>query len=198
MAELLGDAAEWRLLSLLLSRPAAGWREEVRALAREASGELGRAAADLEDATEGAYHALLGPGAPASPREAAHAGFLDPGRILADLQARYQAFAFAARAGEPADHLAVECDFVSYLLLKEAYALARGEPEQADIARQARLRFLTDHLAPTGRRFAEKLPALAPGHLREAARALTARLPDVPAPPEAPADEEEAPLECPT
>jgi hypothetical protein len=203
VAPQLAAAADWRVLSLLLSRPDGAWREEVRALAREAGEELRGAAGAIDGAGEGAYHALLGPGAAASAREAAHVGFADPGRILADLQARYRAFAFAPRGDEAADHLAVECDFVSYLLLKEAYALARGEREQAEIAREARLRFVEEHLAATGRRFAEKLPELAPEYLRRAARALAARLPIVPPPPEAPDAEllsDEDPLEggCPT
>jgi hypothetical protein len=191
----LAAAVDWRVLSLLLSRPRPGWREEVQGLAREAGEELRAAAGAIDGAGEGAYHALLGPGAVASAREAAHAGFADPGRILADLQERYHAFAFAPRADEPADHLAVECDFVAYLLLKEAYAVARGEPEQAEISRQARLRFVDEHVAPTGHRFAEKLPPLAPEYLRRAARALAARLPVVPLMPELPPEEED-PLEA--
>jgi nitrate reductase assembly molybdenum cofactor insertion protein NarJ len=78
------------------------------ALAREAGADeaLRDAAAAAGNAREGAYHALLGAGGVASPREAAHAGFLDPGHILADLAARYAAFGFSPRGEEPDDHLA--------------------------------------------------------------------------------------------
>jgi hypothetical protein len=198
----LAAAAEWRLLSLLLSRPRQGWRDEVAAVAGEVVDRRLRAAAEASgDATEGAYHALLGAGGVASPREAAHAGFLDPGRILADLAGRYGAFAFAPRAEEPDDHLAVECDFVSYLFLKEAFALARGEREQAAVSREAREGFLAEHVAVAGRRFAAKLPPGAPAYLSATAAALVARLPEArPCPQEgSPLAPEEDPLEggCP-
>ena len=178
----LGGAAEWRLLAMLLSRPRPGWREEMDALAREAGadGLLGEAVGAAGDAGEGAYHALLGAGGIASPREAAHAGFLDPGRILADLAARYAAFGFSPRSEEPHDHLAVECDFVAYLFLKEAYARARGESEAGDVTREARDRFLADHVAVAGHGFARKLPERSPGYLVGAARCLVARLPEAP------------------
>lgn len=189
--ELLAGAAEWRLLSLLLSRPRDGWAREVAALAREVrAGDLRGAAAEAAEAKEGAYHALLGPGGPASPREAAHLGFGDPGRVLADLSARYAAFGYAPRAEEPDDHLAVECDFVAYLFLKELYALAAGQGERAELTKEARARFLSEHAALAGRRFASKLPEGAPAYLRATARALAERLPEVAPVAEPPADEE--------
>jgi nitrate reductase assembly molybdenum cofactor insertion protein NarJ len=174
----LADAAEWRLLALLLSRPRAGWREEVEALASEVrDAALRRAAVAARDASEGAYHALLGAGGIASPRAAAHAGFLDPGRILADLEARYAAFGFAPRSEEPDDHLAVECDFVAYLHLKEVYALFTGRDDDASVTREARERFVAEHVAVAGSRLVAKLPVDAPAHLLGAARSLAERLP---------------------
>jgi len=179
--EQLHEATSWRLLGLLLSRPRDGWREEVGALALEAEDDALRSAAGAcAEASEGAYHALLGAGAPASPRQAAHSGWRDPGRILADLAARYQAFAFDPFAEEPADHLSVECDFVAWLWLKEAYASASGQAEAADVTRQARVDFLAEHLAAAGRGFAGRLPEGAPAYLLHAARALVARLPEAP------------------
>jgi len=179
----LAAAAEWRLLGLLLSRPRPGWREELAALAREVpDGQLRQAAAEARQASEGAYHALLGAGGVASPRAAAHAGFQDPGRLLADLAGRYAAFGFAPRAEEPDDHLSVECDFVSYLFLKEAYARARDQGEAAEVTRQARARFLSEHLAIAGTRLAQKLPEGAPSYLALAAASLAARLPEAPPP----------------
>jgi nitrate reductase assembly molybdenum cofactor insertion protein NarJ len=192
----LGAAAQWRLLALLLSRPRAGWREEVAALARERCDDerLRGAARAAKDAREGDYHALLGAGGVASPRAAAHAGFLDPGRILADLAARYAAFGFAPRAEEADDHLSVECDFVAYLFLKEAYARARGDDPAAAVTREERARFLSEHLALVGRGFAAKLPEGAPPHLVAAAACLVERLPPAPAPPTGSAGPEEDPL----
>ncbi len=183
--EQLTAAAEWRLLSLLMSRPRAGWHEEVVELSMEvADPQLREVALAAHGATEGAYHALLGPGGPASLREAAYAGFGDPGRILADLTERYGAFGFTPRAEEADDHLAVECGFVSYLFLKEAYALLRGEEEAAAVTREERTRFLSEHTAVAGRRVAGRLPAGAPGYLLAAADLLAARLPAIPPAPE--------------
>jgi len=177
----LAAAAAWRLLGLLLSRPRPGWREELTELAREVPDrQLRQAAAAAGQATEGAYHALLGAGGVASPRAAAHAGFQDPGRLLADLAGRYAAFGFAPGAEEPDDHLSVECDFVSYLFLKEAYARAGDRGEAVEVTRQARARFLAEHLAIAGARLAEKLPAGSPPYLALAAAWLAARLPDPP------------------
>ena len=174
-------AAAWRLLGLLSSRPRPGWLEEVRALAAEVDDpELRRAAEAAGEASEGAYHALLGAGGIASPREAAHLGFGDPGRLLADLSARYAAFGFAPRAEDPDDHLAVECDFVSYLFLKEAFARSAGSEEAAEVTREARARFVHEHAAVTGRGMIARLPDGAPRYLLLAAAALAARLPEVP------------------
>jgi nitrate reductase assembly molybdenum cofactor insertion protein NarJ len=192
----LAAAAEWRMLALLLSRPRPGWRDELDALRRGRCDDerLRAAAAAAQDAREGDYHALLGAGGAASPRAAAHAGFLDPGRILADLAARYAAFGFAPRAEEPDDHLSVECDFVAYLFLKEAYARARGEEEAAAVTREARAKFLAEHVALVGHRFAAKLPDAAPRHLVAAARCLVERLPTPPATGDETALPEEDPL----
>jgi nitrate reductase assembly molybdenum cofactor insertion protein NarJ len=181
--DLAAAAAEWRLLSLLLSQPREGWHEEIAAVASEVSdAALRDGARAARGAGEGAYHALLGPGGPASAREAAHAGFGDLGRILADLEARYAAFGFAP-ADEPGDHLAVLCGFVSYLYLKEAFAGARGRADEALVSREERTRFLAEHVSVAGRGFAARLPDGAPEHLRAAAAALAARLPEAPSGP---------------
>lgn len=182
---LLAAAAEWRLLALLLSRPREGWHAEIAAVAGDvADAGLRAAARAAAGATEGAYHSCLGAGGPASPREAAHGGFADPGRVLAEITAYYEAFAFAPRAEEPGDHLAVECDFVSYLFLKEAFALAGRAGDAAQITREARDAFLTGHVACTAHALAARLPFDAPGHLAAAAAALARRVPapDTPRP----------------
>lgn len=183
----LAAAAEWRLLATLLARPREGWDEEVAKLAGEVRDRaLAAAAAAARGATEGPYHALLGPGGAASAREAAHAGFTDPGRLLADLRARYEAFAFLPAAEEPADHLSVECDFLAWLHLKEAYARLRDDAGAAEVTREERRRFLAEHVAVAGRRFVKGLPEGAPAYLRGAAAALAARLPDVAPVPDGP------------
>ncbi len=67
---------------------------------------------------------------------------------LADINGFYLAFGFDLREGqhEVADHLGVELEFYSLLLLKQAYALEQGWQEKFEIARDAGKAFLADHL----------------------------------------------------
>jgi hypothetical protein len=172
----LRDAAAWRLLGLLMERPRSGWIDEVEALAREADGDGERSAARAaRHATEGAYLALLGPGGNVPAREVAYREREDPARVLADISACYEAFAYHPRAEDPSDHMAVEIGFVGYLIVKEVMACAAGQEEHAAIARIARRRFVADHLAPFARSLAERLAGCG-GHLEPAARALRDRM----------------------
>jgi len=146
---LLGEAAEWRLMALLLECPGDGWREQVAALAREVADDTLRQAARaaIEEADEGLYHTIFGPGGPASPREVSYRATLLPGPFLAELAAFYEAFSYRPAIDEPPDHVAVEAGFVGYLRLKAAYAVARGDAEQAAVTAQAAGRILSEHLA---------------------------------------------------
>ncbi len=67
---------------------------------------------------------------------------------LADINGFYLAFGFDLRAGqhEVADHLGVELEFYSLLLLKQAYALEQGWQDKFEITRDAAKAFLADHL----------------------------------------------------
>lgn len=69
-------------------------------------------------------------------------------RDLADLSGFYVAFGFgvSSRAGERADYISVEMEFMALLCLKEAYALERGWAEKAEICREARKKFVGEHL----------------------------------------------------
>jgi nitrate reductase assembly molybdenum cofactor insertion protein NarJ len=147
--ELLRQATEWRFLGLLFERPREGWWQDVEALVREVGDPELKAAAEAarEEADQGLYLALLGPGGAVSPREVAYRGMKDPGHILAEIMAFYEAFAFRPATEEPPDHLAVEAGFLGYLCLKEAYARARRNDEEAEIAGNAAARFLKDHLS---------------------------------------------------
>ncbi len=178
--ERLGEAAEWRLLALLFSRPRSGWGVELEALAREVRDPALRESVGLaQGAEEGPYHALLGPGGRASAREVAYCGWSDPGRLLAELASRYEAFGFAPQSEEPSDHLSVEADFVAYLLVKEVHALVCEEKESVEITREARERFLAEHLAVLARGIAGRLRE-GPSYLGEAARALARRVEHLP------------------
>jgi len=176
----IAAAAEWRLLGLLLERPRDTWLRDVASLAAEVQDpKLRAAAAAARDATEGVYLSLLGPGGAASPREVSCRSFEDPGKILADLRGFFDAFGFRPLAEDPLDHVAVETAFVSYLLLKEEFARARGEGAAGEITAAARQQFIETHLAPLAAAFAERLSACGSGYLAEAARLLAERVPQV-------------------
>lgn len=67
---------------------------------------------------------------------------------LADISGFYLAFGFDLRESqhEVADHLGVELEFQSMLLLKLAYALEQGWEDKFEITRDAAKAFLADHL----------------------------------------------------
>ena len=144
---LLAQAAAWRLASLLLEQPRPQWRAELAELAAEIDEpKLRRSAAESEQATEEMYHRLFGPGGTVSPREVSYCGLEDPGQVMARLTSFYQAFSFVPRREEPIDHISVEAGFVGYLYLKEAYAQMQGDANAGGITKDARKRFINDHL----------------------------------------------------
>jgi nitrate reductase assembly molybdenum cofactor insertion protein NarJ len=174
---LLEQAAEWRLLGLLLECPSEEWRRQVGALAAELRAEGLREAAQaaLGQAGQGFYHALLGPGGAAPGREAAAQPASDPGRLMAELTAVYEAFGYRPGSPEPPDHVSVEAGFLGYLRLKQAYALACGQADWAERAAQAARRFLAEHLSGLAEALARTLPDWAPAYLASACRELRAR-----------------------
>jgi nitrate reductase assembly molybdenum cofactor insertion protein NarJ len=177
LQELLSEAAAWRLLGLLLERPRGGWREEVESLSREIHDPEITAALEAarEEASEGLYLALLGPGGVISPREVSYRGMNDPGQVLSDIKAFFEAFAFHPETEEAPDHLAVEAGFLGYLTLKEAYARARGNEEEAAIVSQALARFREEHLCTLAWPLADRLEKTDAQYLSLAARALARR-----------------------
>ena len=174
----IAAAAEWRLIGLLLERPRRGWHEEVAQLSREVRDVPLRAAADAaRGAAEGDYLHLVGPGGLVSPREVTYQPFADPGQLLAELATVYDAFAFRPHVEEPIDHIAVEVAFVAYLLLKEAFATARGDHEAAATTAGARQGFMESHLAALAGTFAERVESAGPSYLLPISRLLAVRVP---------------------
>ncbi len=168
-------SAQWHLLGLLFERPQPGWLRRLEALATEVDDARLRAAVGAAaDATEHAYLATLGPGAPASPRAVAHQGELtDPGRVLADIRAFYEAFHFRPVTEDPADHVEVMAGFIGYLYLKQALAWMADAGTEAALVSDAIGRFAATHLAKTSEQIKDRLEALeAPPYLVEAARCL--------------------------
>lgn len=178
---LLRAAQDWRLIGVLFERPRGEWAREVAALAAGcADAELCAAARAAAAATEGDYLAVLGPGAPVSPREAGYRRATDPAQILAQIQAAYDAFAYLPAAEDPPDHVAVEAGFMGWLCLKQAYALAGADEESAAIAAETAQSFARRHLGAAAEALCLQLAAAPAAHLLGAARALHARVGDRP------------------
>lgn len=99
----------------------------------------------------------------------------DKGAILADIAGFYTAFgfAFSPGAGEKADHVAAELEFVALLLFLLAQAIDRAEPEREAVARAGLHAFVRDHLGEWLPVFCLRLEAAAAfaGH-RQLATAL--------------------------
>lgn len=176
---LVAESLSWRLLALLFERPRPGWREEIEALIDSCGDEPLREAARaaIAEATEGAYLAVLGPGGRVSAREAGYQTMRDTGRILAEIRAFYDAFAYEPRTEDPPDHVAVEIGFVGYLLFKEAYAMAESRNEDVATVAGAREEFLSEHLASISSSIAAKLRPIGIDYLSRAAALLAERAP---------------------
>jgi hypothetical protein len=155
---LLREAARWRVAGLLFRRPDASRCRERTAIALETGeDEFVDAVAAAEDTTEGLYHAWLGPGGPLAPREVSYRPIEDPGRLLAEIGAFHRAFAYNADSEDPADHVAVAADFTAYLALKEAFAAGSAREQHAEVAREARERFVERHVRPVARGMARRM-----------------------------------------
>ena len=177
VADGIARAAHWRLLGLLLERPRAGWSTEIDRLADEIDDPPLRAVvAAARGITEGEYHALLGPGAPLSPREASALGFGDPGWMFSELARFYEAFGYAPRAEDPPDHVAVEAGFVGFLELKASLAWANGDAEAAHTVAAARAAFVAAHLAPLVARLGEAADLAPDSHVALAVDLLRERV----------------------
>ena len=177
-ATLLREAAEWRLLGLLFECPGQNWYVQVRALAQEAADPLLRSAAEtaLDEASEGDYHSIFGPGGPAPAREVSYHETIQLGYLISELTAYYAAFAYQPVTQEALDHVSVEVGFIGYLRLKEAYAVASGELEAAKEARDAASRFTNDHLSCFAQPLANSLAESGVAYLAAAGSALLARV----------------------
>lgn len=172
--ELLQEAVEYRLISLLLMPPEEAWEEEIRALASEVRDPELRSAASAAclEADKALYHTLLGPGGRLSPRAVTYNSGLNPGGMMAQLKGFYEAFAYSPGVKEPPDHVGVMAGFVAYLKVKEAL----GRPRQARTAQQASLKFIQEHLDRPASLLAQDLVACGISYLSSAARALLRKL----------------------
>jgi DMSO reductase family type II enzyme chaperone len=78
---------------------------------------------------------------------------------LGDLMGFYSAFGLTLNAAEHerADHISCECEFLSFLALKEAYALEKRDDSMLEETRKAARLFLRDHLGRFVPAFAKRL-----------------------------------------
>jgi hypothetical protein len=181
---------------LLFERPVDAWASQVASLANEVQDDQLRAAASAakDEASRGLYDSTFGPGGPAAPREISYRQGLDAGAFLAELTAFYTAFAYQRDESEPPDHVAAEAGFIGYLKLKELYARARGNEEEASVVAEAAERFVKDHLSMLAEPLATSLERSGIGYLALAAGSLLRRVgPRLVADWDAPVESDESP-----
>lgn len=128
---------------------------------------------------------------------------------MGDLMGFYRAFGLTINVEEHErpDHVSSECEFLSFLALKEAHALEREDAAMLEETRKAERLFLRDHLGRFLPAFANKLSREATGGLYHGLARLAfgfiaaecARF-GVPAGPEnltlRPADDQRVPMAC--
>lgn len=114
-----------------------------------------------DDELAGEYTRLFSQGVAVSPYERSYLGD-DLGVGLGQLAALYEIFGVRAGGdeGDIVDHIGVELEFASFLLAKEDYHRKQQAPEDqeaADVVRDARATFMTEHLGRWSSLFADKL-----------------------------------------
>ena len=176
--QLLREAAEWRLLSLLFECPSPNWKEQVEALAAEVFDVELKSAAKVaqREAGEGLYHSIFGPGGPAPGREISYRNWTQPGYLLSELTSYYDAFAYQPAFLEAPDHISVETGFIAYLKLKEAYAEAITDEERSAVTRDAAKQFINEHLSEMAEPLARSLEHSGVEYLALAGKALFLRV----------------------
>ena len=146
---LFEEATEWRLIGLLFECPVNDWRKQVKNLAKDVTDETLKQAAEAaqEEASEGIYHSIFGPGGPAPAREVSYRSWVQPGYLLSELFSYYNAFSYNPVTYEVPDHVSVEAGFIAYLRLKEAYAMECLDYEHATVTADAARNFIDEHLS---------------------------------------------------
>ena len=91
--------------------------------------------------------------------EYGHEALFQQPQELSDLMGFYNAFGLTLKHGqhERPDHISCECEFQSFLALKEAYALEHQDPDMLAETRKAQKLFLRDHLARFAPTFATRV-----------------------------------------
>lgn len=130
--------------ALLDDSPDSGLAPAVSALAA-----TGAPSKEELDASYGRLfgHTAHGKVSPYGTEYGAEALFEQP-QELGDLAGFYLAFGLTLKPGEHErlDHISCECEFLSFLSLKEAHALEQGDGSMLEETRKANRLFLRDHL----------------------------------------------------
>lgn len=177
VARALTRAAAYRLLGGAWGYPGPGRLDELVRLAEAAVADsppgpafaaFARAAreADVEAAAQ-EYVFLFDREARCPPYEGAWGDapqLAGKSALLADIAGFYTAFGLEPSATHPdaEDHVAPECEFMSVLCLKEAYALAEGMVEGLEVTRKAQASFLGEHLGRWAEAFAAAVKEATP------------------------------------
>jgi nitrate reductase assembly molybdenum cofactor insertion protein NarJ len=186
----------YRLLALLFRYPAAEDLEALCALSAGLGGETGAAvgpevraalaavagaaaATGLAEAQEGHVRVFGHVTLPDCPLYETACDLGDPfaqAQALADLAGFYRAFGLdmAPAAGERADHLSVELEFMHYLAYREAFAQVHHGADALATIRDGERRFLHGHLGRWAPVVARAVAARAQGLLGAAGRLLLA------------------------
>jgi DMSO reductase family type II enzyme chaperone len=124
---------------------------------------LAKAACSGVSALASSYLALFGHTArgsvPPYETEYGNEALFQQPQELSDLMGFYHAFGLTMKLGEyeRPDHISCECEFLSFLALKEAYALEHQQSEMLDETRKAHRLFVKDHLGRFLPTFVQKL-----------------------------------------
>ncbi len=121
-------------------------------------------AASLADGHTRCFGHAMSKDCPPYEAEYGQAHIFQKTHTLADVAGFYRAFGLdlAADSHERVDHVSVELEFMHFLCLKEAYALANGHPaEQLALCREAQREFLCEHVCRWAFGFARRLCARA-------------------------------------
>ncbi len=148
----LNDPTRWENWPSVLERAAGQTREpleSVRNTVKALAGGSDEPHRELQERYDVLFgHAVRG-ACPAYEMEYGRNEIIRQASDLADLAGFYRAFGLeiAGDANGRPDHIAAECEFMSALCAKEAYAHAQGDQGNADICLDAERTFLRDHLA---------------------------------------------------
>ncbi len=137
----LTDEARWR-----------SWPDAIRAMDADTGERLDAVRRCVSRVSAGAHVRLFGHAVrgtcPPYELEYGRSEIIQQASELADIAGFYSAFGLELtdHGNERADHLAVECEFMSALAAKEAWAIENGDHDGRKIVGDAQRSFLADHL----------------------------------------------------